>query len=93
MVIEIIKDHDKGPPVICGHCKKELHILLDAFKPDVTKIVRSNCTYCGAEIYAGLLILAHTNLHGLIAAIQQIVNMADPDKLKLIDNPKLGSTH
>jgi len=75
MVIELGKDFDQSPPTICPYCKKELHLVIDAWKPDITKIVRSNCVHCGGEIYAGLFIITDKNMRNLLNSIQAIIDL------------------
>lgn len=89
--IEIGRDYDSTPAVICPYCKGELHLVIDAFKPDFTQIVRSNCVHCGGEIYAGLLIVTEKSLKSINAVIQAIVSWFAKEKTKLItpDNRRI----
>lgn len=81
------EDLSKGPKARCPHCEKPLTLMLDAFKPDITKIVRSLCPYCSKEIYAGLMILVHPNLNGLLEALKQVIAITNPKNLNLVRNP------
>lgn len=90
--IEIGKEFDQSPPHKCGHCKRELHLVIDAWKPDITKVIRSNCPHCGGEIYAGLFIVSDISLRGVLDTIQGVVKAFTDAKGNVIevDNPDGG---
>jgi hypothetical protein len=81
--IEVGRTLDKGPPVLCPHCKKVLHLVIDGFKPDITKIVRSECTHCKGEIYACLLILTDITMAGVVSSAQSITALFAEEQRKL----------
>jgi hypothetical protein len=83
--IEVIKDHGVAPANLCPHCSKELHLRLEAFMPEVTKIVRSKCPHCGGEIYAMLLIVTNTTHRGIIGNLQAILDLFNPAKVTTVD--------
>jgi len=89
MAIEIINEFDQSPPNICPHCKKELHLVIDAFRPDITKIVRSNCVHCGGEIFAGLFIITDKSMRHLLENIQAVINLFNESNANVttVDNP------
>jgi len=82
--VEVGKDYEKTPPVVCPHCKGVLHLMIDGFKPDITQIARSNCTHCGGEIYACLLILTDITLKGVISSAQSITALFAEEQKKMI---------
>lgn len=88
--IELGQDYNRAPANLCPYCKKPLHLILDAFKPEITKIVRSNCPYCGGEIYAAIMIITDRTQHALINDIQAILDMFNPQLITTIDNPQKG---
>jgi hypothetical protein len=77
------KTLDKGPPVLCPHCKGVLHLMIDGFKPDITQIARSNCPHCKGEIYACLLILTDVTMAGVISSAQSITSLFAEEQKKL----------
>jgi len=85
--IEVVRDYDVTPKNVCPHCGQELHLMIDAFKPEITKIVRSNCPHCGAEIFAMLVIVTEKTHHGILRALQGILDLFNPNKTTTIDNP------
>lgn len=85
MSIEILRDHNVTPKNLCPHCSKELHLLIDAFKPEITKIVQSNCPHCGGEIYAMLVIITDQTHRGILGALQAILDLFNPAKRTTID--------
>ena len=87
MAIEVVKDYESAPANLCPHCKKELHLILDAFKPEITKVVRSNCPHCGGEIFAAIMILTDTTQRGIAGSIQAVLDMFNPALVKTVDNP------
>lgn len=80
MAIEIINEFDQSPASICPHCKKELHLVIDAFRPDIAKIVRSNCVHCGGVIFAGLFIITDKSMRHLLDNIQAVINLFNKSK-------------
>jgi hypothetical protein len=88
MVIEIGKEYDRAPSSTCPHCKKDLHLMLDAWKPDIVKIIKSNCPHCGGEIFASLLILTAKTQRGIVHGVQSVIEYFQKmGNVNLIDNP------
>lgn len=85
MVIEIGKDYSKTPPIKCPYCNKELHMLVDAFKPDITKIVKSNCPHCGGKIFASLMIVTAVQLQQLVSIIADISSLFVDKNVNFVD--------
>ena len=90
MTIELGRDFEQSPPTICPHCKKELHLIIDAWKPDITKIVRSNCVHCRGEFYAGLFIITDTNMRNILNSIQAVIDLFKQGggNVSEVDNPQ-----
>lgn len=84
-LIELGNDYDVAPKNLCPYCSRELHLTIDAFKPEITKVVRSNCPYCGGEIFALLVIVTDKTHKGILGALQGILNLFNPEKTSLID--------
>lgn len=87
--IKIGKDYSKAPPVLCPHCKKELHLMLDEWRDDQVKIVKANCPYCNGEIFSSIQILMAGNLRDLNTLLQSIQEALPEKNLNLIDNPNM----
>ncbi len=89
MSIELGRDFSKAPATTCPRCKKDLHLMVDAFKPDIAKIVRTNCPFCNVEMYAGLMIFVNVNLNGLLGNIQAVVDLFEEKgaNITTVDNP------
>jgi DNA-directed RNA polymerase subunit RPC12/RpoP len=85
MAIEMGQDYTTTPAIICPHCSFELHILIDGFKPDITKIVKSKCPSCGGEIFACLLILTDITMRGVVDSANVIKGMFAPKNVKIIN--------
>lgn len=83
--IEMGEDYEVSPEILCPHCSGILHLRLDGFKPDITKIVKSNCTHCGGEIYACLLILTDITMNGVVNSAAAITNLFREEKRKIIE--------
>ena len=84
--IQLGKDLDAAPPTRCPRCSKELHMMIDAWKPDITKIVRTNCPFCGVEMYAALMIVIDTSLQGVVGAVAAVANLFNPKNVTLVDS-------
>lgn len=84
-LIELGRDHNVAPKNLCPYCDKELHLMIDAFKPEITKIVRSNCPSCGGEIFAMLVIVTDKTHKGILGALQSILDLFNPAKTVTID--------
>ena len=82
--IEMGKDYEHSPEILCPHCSGILHLMIDGFKPDITKIVRSNCPHCRGEIYACLLIITDKTMQGVVSSAQAVINAFDEVKRKII---------
>ncbi len=87
MPIEVGRDYSKAPENLCPHCKQPLHLLIDAFKPEITKVVRSNCPHCGKEIFAAVMIITDVTHRGILSAIQSVLDMFNPQLVTTVDNP------
>ena len=84
---EVGEDRSRAPANLCPHCKGELHLIIDAFKPEITKVVRSNCPHCGGEIYAAIMIITDVSMHKVINSIQAVLDMFNPQLITTVDNP------
>jgi len=82
--IEVGKNYEKTPEILCPHCGGLLHLRIDGFKPDITQIVKSNCTNCGGEIYACLLIVTDVTMRGVVGAAQEIAKLFREEKKRII---------
>lgn len=71
-LIKIQKEELK-PRIVCGHCKEEILIDLEAFRADCTKILRDTCPKCRRELFVGIMIFAHPKLQGLLSIIQTVL--------------------
>lgn len=91
-IIEVGKEWDRAPAHHCPHCRQELHLMLDAWKPDITQVIRSNCPKCGGEIYAGLFIVSDVSLRKVLEVIQTVIEQFEKAKGQVvtIDNPGGG---
>lgn len=87
MVIEVGEDFSKGPRNLCPYCKNDLHLVIDAFKPEITKIVSSNCPHCGGRVYAAVMIILDVTQNGIVNSIQAVLNMFNPELTITVDNP------
>lgn len=85
MSITVEKDYEKSPAIFCPHCKKELHLTLEGFKPDITKIVKSNCVHCGGVIFAGLMLITDISLQNLVGVVANISKLFDKEMVKFVD--------
>ncbi len=88
MAIELGEDFTRGPVNLCPFCKQELHLVIDAFKPEITKIVSSNCPHCGGKIFAAVMIILDVTQNGLANSIQAVLNMFNPAMTTTVDNPE-----
>jgi len=84
-IIEVGKDYNQAPKNLCPYCKEDLHLILDAFQPEITKVVRSNCPHCGGEIFAAIMIITTKDHKGILGAIQAILNMFNPEMVTTVD--------
>lgn len=87
MPIEVGRDYSKAPANLCPHCGQELHLIIDAFKPEITKVVQSNCPHCGKEIFAAVMIITHPTHRGILETIQSVLDLFNPKLIKTVDNP------
>jgi len=69
-----LPNEDNRPRLICMHCKTEQLIDIKPFTSDMTKIAEYTCKNCRKKFYAGILLLANSNLHSLMQNIQDAVN-------------------
>ena len=93
MPIEII-NQGKEPGkarVMCPWCKQEMLADLSQYVIDMSKPVKSNCPYCGGEIYSAMFIISHKTLPQLgqtltyvIQSVEEQVNPDRPDVSKTI---------
>ena len=81
-LIEIVGQQTM-PKIICPHCKKEIPIMLDAWKEDVTRIMVDKCPACKGETFFALLILAHRDQNSLGITINAAVNAVNSQNLIL----------
>lgn len=72
---EVVGDRSRAPDLICPYCKAPNRLTIEAFMPDVTKIVRSNCPSCGGLIFAAVIVMANVNLNALLAQIQAVIEL------------------
>ncbi len=84
---EVGRDYSKAPANLCPHCKQELHLVIDAFKPEITKVVRSNCPHCNQEIFAAVMIITDVTHRGILNSIQAVLDMFNPQLITTVDNP------
>lgn len=68
-----IKNEELRPRIVCGKCKEEILIDITPFRNDCTKILRDRCPKCHAELFVGILILAHPRINGLMGILQTIL--------------------
>lgn len=89
---EVVDDRSRAPDLVCPYCKAPNRLTIDAFMPDVTKVVRSNCPACGGEIYAAVLVMANTNLNALLSQIQAVIDLHQQfgANVATMDNPGAG---
>ncbi len=76
-VVELIKEPNY-PRSMCPHCKKIMKVDITLFKDNASKILQSNCPYCGGTIFSGMLLLSHPELAGLMKCIQIVVETLNP---------------
>jgi hypothetical protein len=74
----ITTSDDKRPRIICPHCREHILIDLEAFKKDISQIMRDNCVKCRGEIFVGVLIMANSNLPALASEIQTVIDVLKP---------------
>lgn len=67
-------NEDKRPMVICSHCKNKQILDIREFNKDMTRIAQFTCHDCRKPIYAGILLVANTNLNSLMGNIQSIID-------------------
>lgn len=93
MPIEVIGDAARAPDMICPYCKQPVKLTIEAFVPDITKVVRSNCPRCGGEIFAAVLVMANTNLRALLSQIQSVIEFHQKSgaNVATLDNPGKGA--
>lgn len=68
-----IQNEDLRPRIVCGKCKEEILIDITPFKNNCTKILKDRCPKCHAELFVGILILAHPQMKGLMGVLQNIL--------------------
>lgn len=85
--IEVGKDYSQSPPNLCPYCNQELHLIIDQFKPEITKVVRSNCPHCGGEIFAAVMIITTRTHRDILNAVQSVCDLFNPKKVTTVDNP------
>lgn len=79
-------NEDTRPRIICGHCKTEQIVDIRAFNTDITRLAEYTCSNCRKKIYAGVLLLAHTHLNGLLQNIQTVIDAVGTKNTLLVDN-------
>jgi hypothetical protein len=84
MGIEVVSDRPEVPRVKCPGCKRLMEMDIAPFQHHgITKPLRSNCPFCGMELFCALLILVDTKLDHLYLNIASIVSIANPENLHL----------
>jgi len=85
MGIEIISDRPEVPKVKCPKCKRVMEMDIAPFKHQgITKPIRSNCPFCGKELFCALIILVDTDLQHLYKGIANIVSISNPETTHLM---------
>lgn len=79
-----VSKEPKPPMVICGKCKREIKISIKPFMENVSDVIQDKCPACGTTLYVGVLILAHTELKGLLSCIKIVVNSLQNASIKLM---------
>lgn len=70
---------ESGPPrVVCPLCQEVIEINLDIWKKNVSELFKAKCYKCHGEVFMGLLLLAHSDIKGLLANIQKIIETVNP---------------
>ena len=86
-IVEVGRDYSMTPKNKCPHCGDELHLVIDAFKPEITKVVHSKCPHCGGDIYAAVMLILDKDHRQLLDAINACIQLFKPDNVTTIDNP------
>jgi ribosomal protein S27AE len=68
-----MQNEDLRPRIVCGKCREEILIDITPFKNDCAKILKDRCPKCHAELFVGILILAHPQMKGLMGILQTIL--------------------
>jgi len=90
-IIEVGRDYGLAPKNICPHCERELHLMIDAFKPEITKIVSSNCPHCNGEIFAAVMIITTKTHQEILNAVQSVLNMFNPNRVVEVKDEGAGN--
>lgn len=69
-----LPNEDKRPRITCPHCKTQQILDIREFNTDMTKIAQFTCHDCKKFIYAGILLVANSNLNSLMQNIQTVID-------------------
>lgn len=86
-IVEIGKDNQKMPPVICSYCKKKNYIDAELLKPLVAGAMKVNCQHCRGELWLTCLMIGSKTQGGLLNRINEIIELFNPKQTTLVDNP------
>ena len=85
MAIEIVSDRPEVPKVKCPKCKRLMEMDIKPFQHHgITKPIRSNCPFCGMELFCALIIMVNTNLEYLYKNIADVVSISNPENRHLM---------
>jgi hypothetical protein len=85
MTIEVMGRAPNVPKVKCMACKKVMEMDIGPFQQQgIDKPIKSKCPFCGAELFAALLILVDTRLDHLYKAIMAVVSITDKENQTLM---------
>jgi hypothetical protein len=83
---EVIDSLSPHPSVKCPKCKNVMQISLEPWRQNAGNFVRSNCPWCGREIFTCLIIVSNTSLDKLATQVGKLVSVANEDS-RILVNP------
>lgn len=86
---KVIEPQAPHPSVRCPRCKNDMQISLEPWKENAGNFVRSNCPWCGSEIFTCLVIVSNTSMPRLADQISKIVGVAREESRILVDPNKV----
>ena len=90
-IIEVGEDR-AAKPSMCPHCKKALHMTVEAWLKTSSEVIRSNCPYCNGEVYAAMMIITDVSLKALMQNVIAVTELFRPENRHLINNPVKGQS-
>ena len=85
MAIEILRQERKVPEAKCMACKRIMKMDITPFQQyGIEKPIKSQCPFCGADLFCAMLILVDTDLKHLYNAIMAVVSITTKENQTLL---------